>query len=578
MSILHAYLKQSVVLALTVALFTTSALAQSPSNKASSTDKAIAAAQEPRSGNPENKAPAAEPNSGSAENKAAADKPSADKPKGDDLKDEIEAVKAENAAVRELLRKMEEQQKTLLEQVERLQKRLDGNSTTDASITGKTLVAPATADASVPAANNGLNPTPALTNPANAPAQPAAASAPQTSPERYQDGIVIWQTPDDAKVPFLLRFNNNTQIRYLNTTNSNTTFTDHLGNVREVHTRNDITVNRSMFILGGYIWDKRVRYSVTVWTSAGASSIVVAGNIGWQFSKKLTLIGGYTGVPGSRSLVNTFPYYTATDRSMADNFFRPGFTQGVWAFGEIAKNLNYQLFVGNGLNTISISAAKIDTNLLLSGSVWWEPLGKYGEPGKSVNMYDDYFAKKKTRIRIGTSFTRSREDRFSNLDQSSPENTSLYNSDGVLTFSTGAFAPGVTVDRAMYKMWAIDGGLKYNGLAINGQYFMRWLNAFEADGPMPLKSTFDHGYELSASYFVVPKKVLLYAKSSQVFGQFGNSYEYGGGVKWHFLPTERLWLNAEILRVNKVPYSGAFTPYTAGLSGWIPMLQSIIAF
>jgi hypothetical protein len=31
-------------------------------------------------------------------------------------------------------------------------------------------------------------------------------------------------------------------------------------------------------------------------------------------------------------------------------------------------------------------------------------------------------------------------------------------------------------------MWAIDGGLKYNGLAINGQYFMRWLNAFEADG------------------------------------------------------------------------------------------------
>jgi hypothetical protein len=576
MSIFRAYLKHSFVFALTLVFFTTPAFAQSPSNKANSTDKAIAAAQEPRAGNPENKAPAAEPNAGSAENKVAADKPSADKPKGDDLKDEIDAVKAENAAVRELLRKMEEQQKTLLEQVERLQKRLDGNSTTAASIAGKTLAPSTTADASGPAANTGLNAPPAVTNPATAPAQPAAA--PQASDERYQDGIIIWKTPEDAKVPFLLRFNNNTQIRYLNTTNSNTTFTDHLGNVREVHTRNDITVNRSMFILGGYIWDKRVRYSVTVWTSAGASSIVVAGNIGWQFSKKLTLIGGYTGVPGSRSLVNTFPYYTATDRSMADNFFRPGFTQGLWAFGEIAKNLNYQLFVGNGLNTISISAAKIDTNLLLSGSVWWEPFGKYGEPGKSVNMYDDYFAKKKTRIRIGTSFTRSREDRFSNLDQSSPENTSLYNSDGVLTFSTGAFAPGVTVDNAMYKMWAIDGGLKYNGLAINGQYFMRWLGDFVADGPMPVKSTFDHGYELSASYFVVPKKVLLYAKSSQVFGQFGNSYEYGAGVKWHFLPTERLWLNAEILRVNKVPYSGAFTPYTAGLSGWIPMIQSIIAF
>jgi len=289
-------------------------------------------------------------------------------------------------------------------------------------------------------------------------------------------------------------------------------------------------------------------------------------------------MAGYTGVPGSRSLVNTFPYYTASDRSMADNFFRPGFTQGLWATGELWKGLNYQAFVGNGLNTLSISAAKIDTNLLLAGSVWWEPLGGYAEPGKSVNMYDDYFSQKKVRIRLGTSFTRSREDRFSNLDQSAPDNTAIYNSDGVLAFSTGAFAPGVTVDKALYKMWAIDGGLKYNGLAINGQYFMRWLGDFEADGPLPVSSTFDHGYELSASHFVVPKKLAWFVRGSQVFGQFGNSHEYGGGLKWHFLPTERLWLQPELMRVNRAPYSGAFTPYTAGMNGWVPMVQTIIAF
>ena len=257
-------------------------------------------------------------------------------------------------------------------------------------------------------------------------------------------------------MPFLLRFNINTQLRYLNTLSSDETYTDHLGVVREVHKRNDITVNRAMFIFGGYIFDQRARYSFTVWTSAGAASIVVASNIGWQFNRKLTVTGGYTGVPGSRSLVNTFPFFQAIDRTMSDNFFRPGFTQGAWANGEVLTNLHYLAFVGNGLNTLNISATKIDTNLLLSGSVWWEPLGPYGVPGKSVNMYDDYFSSKKTRIRIGTSFTRSREDRFSNLDQSSPENTSLYNSDGVLTFSTGAFAPDVTVDEAMYRMWAID--------------------------------------------------------------------------------------------------------------------------
>jgi hypothetical protein len=416
-----------------------------------------------------------------------------------------------------------------------------------------------------------------VTDSASSSVPPASVAAPAND-ERYRDGIVIWQTADDAKVPFLLRFNNNTQIRYLNTLSSPETFTDHLGVVREVHTRNDITVNRSMFILGGYIFDKRARYSLTVWTSAGAASIIVAGNIGWQFNKRLTLMGGYTGVPGSRSLVNTFPYYTASDRSMADNFFRPGFTQGVWATGELGKGFNYIAFVGNSINTLNISATKIDTKLLVAGSVWWEPFGAYAEPGKSVNMYDDYFAKKKVRIRLGTSLTRSPEDRFSNLDQSSPDNTAVYNSDGVLAFSTGAFAPGVTVEKALYKMWAIDGGIKYNGLAINGQYYMRWLNNFVADGPIPVTSTFDHGYEMSASYFVVPKKVLVFGRSSQVFGQFGNSYEYAGGVRWHFLPTERLWLNTELMRVSKAPYSGAFTPYTAGMNGWVPMAQTIIAF
>jgi hypothetical protein len=407
-------------------------------------------------------------------------------------------------------------------------------------------------------------------------AQPAPA--PPAGDDRYRDGIVIWETPSDAKVPFLLKFNINTQLRYLNTLSADETFTDHLGVVRDVNRRNDITVNRAMFIFGGYIFDPRLRYSFTVWTSAGAASIVVASNVGWQFNRALTITAGYTGVPGSRSLVNTFPFFQAIDRTMADNFFRPGFTQGAWANGEPIENLHYLAFVGNGLNTLNIAASKIDTDLLVSASAWWEPLGPYGEPGKSRNMYDDYFSSSKVRLRFGTSVTRSREDRFSNLDQSSPENTSLYNSDGVLTFSTGAFAPGVTVDKALYKLWAIDGGLKWKGFAVNGQYFMRWLSDLIADGPLPVASTYDHGYELTAGHFVMPRKLELYARTSQVFGDFGDSSENGAGARWYFLPTERVWLNPEVLRVNRAPYSGTFTPYTAGLNGWAVMTQVVLAF
>ena len=492
-----------------------------------------------------------------------------DEPKPKDLESELTNLKAENAAVREQLRKMEEQQKALLEQFERLQRRLDG-----AAIATVQPAQPADGTAPLP------NAAVAQASPADsgsAPAQPVSVR-PQEKDDHYQDGIIIWQNSDDARVPFLLKFTNKTQVRYLNTLNSKDTFTDHLGVVRPVNRRNDITVNRSMFVFAGYMFDKRLQYSLTVWTSAGAASIVVAGNIGWRFNKGLTITGGYTGVPGSRSLVNTFPFFASTDRTMADNFFRPAFTQGVWANGEPLKGLHYLAFVGNGLNTLNISANKIDTSLLLSGSVWWEPLGPYSEPGRSRNMYDDYFAQRKVRIRLGTSFTRSREDRFSNLDQSTPDNTSLHNSDGVLTFSTGAFAPGVTVDKATYRMWAMDGGIKYNGLAVNGQYYFRWLNDFVADGPLPLTSTFDHGFELVAGKFVVPRRLMAYGRGSMVFGQFGDSWEYAGGVKWHFLPTERLWLSGEVMRVNKVPYGGTFTPYTAGLTGWVPMIQTVLAF
>jgi hypothetical protein len=499
-----------------------------------------------------------------------------------DLKSELDALKAENTVVRELLRRMEEQQKALLEQVDRLQRRLDGGTSavvqpggpSEGAVGGALLPSEPLPGEPLPSDATAMMPATMAEN-ASAPEAPVEK---QEKEDRYQDGIVIWQNAEDARVPFLLRFNNNTQVRYLNTLDSSETFTDHLGNVRDVHRRNDITVNRSMFIFAGYMFDPRLQYSLTVWTSAGAASIVVAGNIGWRFNRALTLTGGYTGVPGSRSLVNTFPFFQPTDRSMADNFFRPAFTQGAWANGELLKGLNYLAFVGNGLNTLNISANKIDTNLLLAGSVWWEPLTPFSEPGKSRQMYDDYFASRNTRIRIGTSFTRSREDRFSETDQSSPDNTSIYNSDGVLAFSTGAFAPGVTVEEATYKMWAIDWGLKKSGFSVNGQYYMRWLGDFDADGPLPLASTFDHGFELSAGHFVVPKTLVLYARGSKVFGEFADPYEYAGGLKWYFLPTERLWLTAEVMRVHKSPYSGAFTPYTAGMAGWMPMLQTVLAF
>jgi hypothetical protein len=575
MLIRGAYIRLSVALALTsVTLFMTSAYGQSPAHTPGSQGNKAAATQVSQLGKPGNSF-------------------LVQKPRPTDLEAEVATVKADNAAIREQLRMMEEQQRALLQLVDQLQKRLGGPTVAEVLRPAQPL---SLAEASVQLTTAVRVPWPALSatpltqpsSPAEAAAvsvplttapQPQSVSARQAIENRYRDGMVIWETPENAEVPFLLRLQGTTQVRYLNTLNSQDTFTDHLGQTYDVHKRSDITVNRSMMVFGGYVFDKRAPYSFTIWTSAGAASIVVAGNIGWQFSKAFMLTGGYFGVPGSRSLIGTFPFFTANDRTMADNFFRPGFTQGVQMTGQPVKGLNYLAMVGNGLNTLSITANKIDTNLLLSGSLWWEPLGDYGPAGRSRNMYDDYYSSRKVRIRLGTSFTRSRENRFSDLDQSSPENTSIYNSDGVQAFATGSFAPGVTLEDATYRMSAIDGGLKWNGLAVNGQYFMRWLNDFVADGPLPLTSTFDHGAEVSASYFVKPKTLMPYVRGSWVRGQFRSPYEYGAGLRWYYLSTERLWLNAEVVHITGgAPYSGGFTPYTAGVTNWVPMIQGYIAF
>jgi hypothetical protein len=73
---------------------------------------------------------------------------------------------------------------------------------------------------------------------------------------------------------------------------------------------------------------------------------------------------------------------------------------------------------------------------------------------------------------------------------------------------------------------------------------------------------------------------MVYGRGSWVRGEFSDSREIGAGMKWHYLPTERLWMTAELFNISqgRSPYNGTFTPYTNGMNGWVPMLQVVLAF
>lgn len=389
----------------------------------------------------------------------------------------------------------------------------------------------------------------------------------------YDKGFVLVESPDPERVPFRLVFGNFAQVRYTNTQLDSFTFLDHLGIERQVSSRNDFSFNRDLFAFTGYAFDPKLQYNIIIWSSGSLASVVGAGGFTYQFSKEFALSGGYNALPGSRSLLGGYKDLAGIDRSMADTFFRPGFTQGVWASGEPVDNLFYSIMIGNSLNTLNIGTKKIDTNFAYSGTVWWEPLGNYGP----IQAYNDLERHQSPVIRVGSCLTRSREDRFSDETVSSPDNIQIYNSDGVLFFSTGALAPGVTIDLADYTMWALDGGFKYNGFAVNGQYFFRWLDNFRADGPLPISSTFDHGFEASVGQFFHPKTE-LYARTSFVFGEFRNSHEICGGFNWYPLENRGLRVVGEVGRIEHSPVGNIITQYQAGMSGWMFLLQAQLNF
>ena len=162
------------------------------------------------------------------------------------IESQIEQITAENAALREQLRKIEEQQKVLTEMI-RIAQPAAGSATPEASF-------PASGSAGTEVA---LPPTPAPAPGAPAQQIQPASVATQSNGGRFNDGIIIAQSSEDAPLPYLLKFNDDTQLRYLNTIDSDETFTDHLGNVREVHRRNDITVNRQMFNFSGFVFDPK---------------------------------------------------------------------------------------------------------------------------------------------------------------------------------------------------------------------------------------------------------------------------------------------------------------------------------
>jgi hypothetical protein len=286
-----------------------------------------------------------------------------------------------------------------------------------------------------------------------------------------------------------------TYVRYLNQRALDPTYTTAFGNVLTVQQRQDLQIQKLQMKFLGWIMSQKFRYFLYAWTSNASqglpAQVVLAGNVTYNFNRHFNFAGGITSLPGTRSVEGNFPFWLGVDtRLIADEFFRPSYTSGVWARGQVVGRLSYQAMLGNNLSTLGVSAAQLNNKFdTVAIALVWLP--STGEFGVGFGDFEDH---QTVATRLAAHFTRSDEDRQEQPNSDSFENTQIRLEDGTVIFTPNIFGPDVSINQVTYKMAAFDGGIKYHGYSLEAEYFLRWLDHFQGPGTAGVPAIFSHAF------------------------------------------------------------------------------------
>lgn len=357
-------------------------------------------------------------------------------------------------------------------------------------------------------------------------------------------------------------------IRYINQMPGSQTFTDHLGVERSVDGRNDLYPHRIMVFFKGWVGNPKLVYNIFFWTVNPTDQKNLFASFGYQFTRRFNLYAGLNGLPGTRSLQGSHPYWLGHDRVMADEYFRPYFSNGVWVQGELTPGLWYNVMASNNLSALGLKATQLDRTWGTGGSVWWMPTThEFGPRGG----YGDWEYHEKVATRFGVSGTFTPEERYTDGVTGATGSTLIKLADSLNVFDRDALAPGVTVETVDYRLLSFDAGVKYKGVFLQAEFYNRWLDEFTADGLLPVESIHDWGYYLQGAFFPIKKKLEIYGATSQIYGDtsagFSSSSEYIEGANFYPFDTRNHRLNVQIQKVNRSPVGSTFGYYTAGQKG-----------
>jgi hypothetical protein len=369
--------------------------------------------------------------------------------------------------------------------------------------------------------------------------------------------------------------------RYLNQTGLDPSYTDSFGRTTNLDRRQDLQWNKVNLGFRGWILDPDFTYRAWVWTQQPAmgegAQVVVGGQVGYHFNDYFNLYAGIAPLPSTRSTNWTYPFWLKMDnRTIADEFFRASYSQGIWADGKITDDLQYRVMIANNLSALGVSASQLDAEFnTMSGAIWWMPTT--GEFGPATG-FGDFEGHKDLATLFAVHYTRSREDKQSQASVNDFENSQIRLSDGTLIFSPNAFNTGGQINKATYQMADFDTGIKYRGFSLEAEYYWRWVNDFNTTGFIPVSSLFDQGFQVQASAMILPRQLQFYVSGSQILGQYGNPWDATVGLNWFPFLKREMHINVEGIYLNHSPVGGVSYPYIVGGNGWLYNADVIVTF
>jgi hypothetical protein len=267
-----------------------------------------------------------------------------------------------------------------------------------------------------------------------------------------------------------------------------------------------------------------------------------------------------------RSTEGNFPFWLNVDnRMLADEFMRPSYTSGLWIKGDIVPGLRYQAMVGNNLSTLGVSSAQLNNHLdTVATALVWTPMGDFGQG------FGDFENHESLVTRLAAHYTHSTEDKQSQPNTDAFENTQIRLADGSVVFTPNLFGQGIAVETVRYQMSDVDAGIKYRGMALEGEFYWRKLDHFLGAGTAVLPNLHDRGFQLQASMMVIPKQLQLYLAGSQVQGgKYGRPWDTRLGVNLFPWKNRVFRWNTQVMYLNRSPVGYTSLTYNVGSTGWI---------